>query len=95
MLIARALRRWGQRDGTGLAASVSFYALFAMAPLLVFGVVVTSRTIGPDKAKDAAIEWLADMIPVSAAESLVSVVHLKLIADGPWWSNVVSGLVLI
>ena len=94
-LIARALRRWGQRDGTGLAASVSFYALFAMAPLLVFGVVVTSRTIGPDKAKDAAIEWLADMIPVSAAESLVSVVHLKLIADGPWWSNVVSGLVLI
>ena len=47
MLIARALRRWGQRDGTGLAASVSFYALFAMAPLLVFGVVVTSRTIGP------------------------------------------------
>ncbi len=94
-LIARAVRRWGQHDGTGLAASVSFYALFAMAPLLVFGVVVTSRTIGPDKAQDAAVEWLADMIPVSAAESLVSVVHVKLLADGPWWSNVVSALVLI
>tara|TARA_R110002096_G_scaffold131448_3_gene281315 strand:- start:363 stop:1202 length:840 start_codon:yes stop_codon:yes gene_type:complete len=94
-LIWRSIRRWVQHDGPGLAASVSFYALFAMAPLLVFGVVVTSRTLGPEKAKASAVEWLSDMIPVDAAESLISVMHVKILADGPWWSNVVSALVLI
>ncbi|MEM9017620.1 MAG: YihY/virulence factor BrkB family protein [Verrucomicrobiota bacterium] len=94
-VIWNSLRRWLRRDGPGQAAAVSFYAVFGMAPLLVFAVVLTSRTIGPDKAKEAAINWLADMIPQDSAETLVSLVQVKLLADGPWWSNVVSGGVLI
>ena len=78
-----------------MAAAVSFYAIFAMAPLLVFGVVVSSKTLGPEKAKTAAVNWLADMVPAEAAESLVSVVEVKLLADGPWWSNVLSAFILV
>lgn len=93
--LGRALRRWFRADGPGLAAAVSFYAIFGMAPLLVFGVVVASRALGPEKAKESAINWLADMIPRDAAETLVSIVHVKIFADGPWWSSLVSGGVLI
>lgn len=93
--LVRAIRRWLHGDGAGQAASVSFYAVFGMAPLLVFGVVVASRALGPEKAKTSAINWLADMIPYDAAETLVSLVHVKLLADGPWWSNVLSATVLI
>lgn len=93
--LGRALRRWFNHDGPGQAAAVSFYAIFAMAPLLVFGVVVSSKTLGPEKARIAAINWLSDMVPGEAAESLVSVVQMKLFAEGAWWSNLLSGFILI
>ncbi|MDF1658620.1 MAG: YihY/virulence factor BrkB family protein [Verrucomicrobiales bacterium] len=93
--LGRAIRSWMRADGPGQAAAVSFYAVFGMAPLLVFAVVVASRALGPEKAKQSAVNWLADMIPMEAAETLVSIIHVKLLADGPWWSNVVSGGVLI
>lgn len=93
--LGRALHRWMRADGPGQAAGVSFYAIFGMAPLLVFGVVVASRALGPQRAKEAAVNWLADMIPRDSAETLVSIVHVKIFADGPWWSNLVSGGVLI
>ncbi|MEM9281170.1 MAG: YihY/virulence factor BrkB family protein [Verrucomicrobiota bacterium] len=94
-VIWSALQRWSKHDGAGLAAAVSFYALFSMAPMLVFSVLVTSQTIGPERAKDAAVEWLSDMVPGDSAESLVSMVHMRVFADGAWWSNVISGAVLI
>ncbi|MDF1824975.1 MAG: YhjD/YihY/BrkB family envelope integrity protein [Verrucomicrobiales bacterium] len=93
--LVRAIRRWMNRDGPGQAAAVSFYAVFGMAPLLVFAVVVASKALGPERAKVSAVNWLADMIPQDAAETLVSIVHVKLLADGPWWSNLLSGGVLI
>ncbi len=94
-LMGRAVRRWVQHDGPGQAAAVSFYALFATAPLLVFGVVMASKALGPEKARESAVEWLSDMVPADAAESLVSVVHLKILADGPWWANTISAIVLV
>ncbi len=93
--LGRAIRRWMRADGPGQAAAVSFYAVFGMAPLLVFAVVVASKALGPEKAKQSAVNWLSDMIPLEAAETLVSIVHVKLLADGPWWSNIVSAGVLI
>ncbi len=93
--LGRAMQRWMRADGPGQAAAVSFYAVFGMAPLLVFAVVVASKALGPERAKESAVNWLADMIPMEAAETLVSIVHVKLLADGPWWSNLVSGGVLI
>lgn len=89
------IRRWSRNDGPGLAAAVSFYAVFAMAPLLVFAVVVASRALGPEQAKASAVEWLSDMLPVEAAETLVALIHVQFLAEGAWWSNLVSGLVLV
>lgn len=92
--LIRVFKRWFRHDGPGQSAAVSFYAVFTMAPLLVFSVVVSSKMLGPDEARAAAIRWLSDMVPEDAAESLVSIVHVKFLADGPWWSNAVSGAVL-
>lgn len=92
--LIRVFKRWFRHDGPGQSAAVSFYAIFTMAPLLVFSVVVSSKMLGPEKARATAVQWLSDMVPQEAAESLVSIVHVKFLADGPWWSNVISGAVL-
>lgn len=94
-LMRRAIRRWLRRDGPGLSAAVSFYAVFAVAPMLVFSVVVSSKALGIERARDSAVSWLSDMVPVNAAESLVSIVQVKFFAGGAWWTDLISGGVLI
>lgn len=94
-VIDRAIRRWLRQDGPGLSAAVSFYAIFAMAPLLVFGVVMSSKALGPEKAQASAVAWLSDMVPEDAAKEMVEVVHLKLLAGGGPWGNVFSAAILL
>jgi len=94
-LFFRGVRRWLQHDGPGLSAAVSFYAVFAMAPLLVFAVLLASKALGPEQARASAVNWLADMVPFEMAESLVSIIQVKLLAGGAWWANLISGLVMI
>ena len=89
------VRRWMRYDGPGLSAAVSFYAIFAMAPLLVFAVVVASRALGPDQAKSSAVEWLSDVLPRETAETLVDLVHVQFLAGGAWWSDLISALILL
>lgn len=89
------VRRWLRHDGPGLSAAVSFYAVFAMAPLLVFAVVVASRALGPEKAKASAVGWLSDVVPEETAISLVEMVHVQFFAGGAWWADLTSAAVLI
>ena len=89
------VRRWIRHDGPGLSAAVSFYAVFAMAPVLVFAVVVASKALGPERAKQSAIDWLSDVLPHETAESLVDLVHIQFLAGGAWWADLISGLALL
>ena len=66
-----------------------------MAPVLVFAVVVASRALGPDRAKQSAIDWLSDMLPEETALTLVDLVHVQFLAGGAWWADLISVLVLL
>lgn len=95
LLLTRAVRRWTRHDGPGLSASVSFFAIFAMAPMLVFAVVGASKALGPERARAAAVDWLSEMVPAETAESLLSMIRVQLLGEGPWWTNVISGAVMV
>jgi len=93
--IARAVARWLRHDGPGLAAAVSFYALFATAPIVLFGVMLTSRFLGPAEARASIMDWLSDLLPAEAAAEVLEAIHVESLQSGPWWSTAISALVLV
>lgn len=95
-LLGDSLNRWIDRDGLGQAAAVSFYAFFATAPLLVFGLAMTSWNVtsGPG-AKESAIDWLSDMVSKDTAESMLSIVRTEALQQSSPWENALAGALFL
>ncbi len=95
-LLGNSLKRWVDRDGLGQAAAVSFYAFFATAPLLVFGLAMTSRnTTSIVVAKESAIGWLSDMVSNETAESMLSIVRTEALQQSSPWANALAGALFL
>jgi membrane protein len=90
--VASVFSRWLRNDGMGLAAAVSFYALFAIAPLLLLIIVMTSRMIGEPEARSALTEWLSSVVASSDAAALVDTVKLDQVAGVHWGLSAASAV---
>lgn len=79
----------------GLAAAVSFYAIFAVAPLMVLVIMVTSHLIGYAEAREAAVEWLAGTLSEKDAQGLVNSIRIDRVSKTDWGTLATSGVILL
>jgi membrane protein len=88
-------KRWFDKDGAGKGAAVSFYTLFAAAPILFFSLLIAESFIGTEQAKTSAIAWLGGFISEADASSLVDLVHLRVWGGLSWWSTAIFTIVVL
>jgi YihY family inner membrane protein len=62
-----AVLKYAHTDGEQRAASFAYYALFALFPLLVLCVTVSSQFIDKKEASDAILRLISKFIPMGAA----------------------------
>lgn len=86
--------RWMHADGFGLSAAMSFYMLFSSAPLLVFALMIASKFLGEESARQAAADWLQGFMARNEAEGLIQMVKPDAFEQQGWVLAVVSGLTL-
>src|SRR5207302_5026053 len=71
----RAISRWSDHDAPRLGAAIAFYALLALAPLVVFLVVVVSAIFGSQEAEGQIVKdaqtWVG-AIGANAVHDLLS-----------------------
>jgi membrane protein len=71
----QSVRLWVSEDGTELGASIAFYSMFAMAPLLVIAIAIAGAVFGPDAARGEIYGQIAGLVgdePAKAIEHMIA-----------------------
>lgn len=92
----RVLQNWMMADGFGLSAALSFYTMFALAPILVVSVLVASHFLGEDGARAGAEKWLEGFVSEQEADALLHLVHIgEWSQTGGWVTTIITGIMFI
>ncbi|HEU4459102.1 MAG TPA: YihY/virulence factor BrkB family protein [Methylibium sp.] len=66
--------RWVDVDGSSLGASIAFFTVFALAPLLVITIAVVGTVFGPEAARGQIVAEIAGLVGSTAAEAIQSLI---------------------
>jgi membrane protein len=75
-MIRRAFRRFSKNRGAESAASISFYTIFSIFPLLVFITSAASTFLDSKVVKESVLEWLTSMLPIVPEVILAEIQNL-------------------
>lgn len=89
------VQQWVQADGFGLSAALSFYAMFSLAPILVFSVLLTSHFLGAGDAHEGAEKWLEGFVSSEEAKALVGLVKTDHWKGGGWVTTILTGVMFL
>lgn len=93
--IHRLATRWIEHDNVKSAAAIAFFALFTLAPTLVFAVAAASWFVGATSAENAALDRVTEIAGSQAADLAQAVIASASFLRHGLLANVVSGILLI
>lgn len=67
--------RWIDVSGPSLGASIAFYTVFALAPLLLVTIAIAGTVFGPEAARGQIVGEIEGMIGNTAAKALESMIE--------------------
>jgi len=88
--IVKFVSTWMGADGFGLAAAISFYAIFSLAPILAAGMYFSAKFVGEEKAREGVVVWLSEFLNADQAEVIISAVAKSNFAEGHGISIIVA-----
>lgn len=72
-MIRRAFRRFTKNLGAESAASISFFTIFSVFPMMVFVTSAASMFLDSEIVKESVLTWLTGMLPVVPDAILVEI----------------------
>lgn len=91
-LLARGWVAFAQRD-TRYAASLAYYALFSIFPLVLLAITIVSGLLGPGLAREQVIQFIGTFFPADTVELIADNVQLALRQRQPFGLVAVVSLV--
>jgi len=85
------LSAWGNDQCLRLGASIAFYSIFALAPLLAVAILVAGVAFGVDSARSQILAQIGGLVGQSGAATLEAMLDTALIDETRQWSSVVVG----
>ncbi|WKB54253.1 YihY/virulence factor BrkB family protein [Eleftheria terrae] len=73
-LVIQAVDVWLDEQGPQLGASIAFYSMFAMAPLLVIVITIAGAVFGAEAARGQIVEQIQDIVGRDAAQSIEAMI---------------------
>jgi membrane protein len=95
VLLRRIARQWIAHDNTRSAAAIAYYAVFTLAPTLVFVTYALGRFVGTEDAQALTEERLAEAIGPAGAEIARSVLENANMFRHGSLTAVLAGLLLL
>jgi len=74
VLVAGA-ERWIDVDGPQLGASIAFYTVFALAPLLVITIAIAGAVFGPEAARGQIVDQIGGLVGPTAAQAIEAMIE--------------------
>ncbi|HEX6707294.1 MAG TPA: YihY/virulence factor BrkB family protein [Albitalea sp.] len=72
---ALATSRWLDESGPQLGASIAFYTMFAVAPLLVVAIAIAGAVFGPQAARGQIVQEIEGLVGPAAARGIEAMVE--------------------
>jgi membrane protein len=95
VLMPRVFELYFAHNIPAAAAAITFYALFSLAPTLIFAIAAASHFLGNAATHRAALEWLADWVGAPQAEAMLQLFqHSEFIQHG-LMATVFGGIMLL
>jgi membrane protein len=67
-------RLWSERGGPALGASIAFYSVFALAPLLVVAIAIAGLAFGAEAVRGRVVEQLGGLLGETAATAIEAMI---------------------
>jgi membrane protein len=74
-LLWRATMRWLAASGPQLGASIAFYTMFALAPLLVVTIAIAGLVFGPEAARGQIVGQIEGLVGEPAAQAIQAMIE--------------------
>lgn len=94
-IIRRLASGWMEHDNVKAAAAIAFFALFTLAPTLVFAVTAAGWFVGMTHAQEAAFDRLAEVIGTQGANLARSILQSESFVQHGLVATVVSAAMLL
>jgi len=94
-LLKESFNKWNSDEGPRLAAALSYYTIFSIAPLLVIAIGAAGLIFGPDAVQGRVTEELRGALGGDAARLINDMVKNSTAGDGGVWATIVGAVVLL
>lgn len=94
-LLKGTIDGWGRANGTLLAAALSYYATFSLAPLLVIAISIAGLVFGVNTVTDALMEQISSLVSPEVAGVLQKAIENTQLTQVNSLATVVSMVALV
>ena len=94
-LLKQSAREWSNDKAPRLGASLSYYTIFSLAPLLLLVVAVAGLVLGREAAQGQIVQQLSGLVGVETAEAIESILEKAGKNGGGILATVVGTITLI
>jgi membrane protein len=94
-IAVRAGIRWVEAGGPQLGASIAFYTMFALTPLLVITLAIAGAVFGPDAARGRVVGEIQSLVGTTAAAAIEGMIASAWRQHSSWLSALVGMVALL
>ncbi len=93
-ILLRAWQQWNQNKDAKMGAALAYYAVFSIAPLLIFAIRIAGVVYGEDAAQGKVVEHLRDVVGAESARTIELLVENAAQPRTGLWPALIGGLML-
>lgn len=94
-IVVRTFEEFSDDDASLLGAGISFYALFSIAPLLIFGVGAIGLILGDEAAEGLIVSQVSAYVGYDVAQMIQGAITATRNSEGGIIASIIGGLVIL
>ncbi len=91
----KSFSQFGEDKGPRLAAALSYYSVFALAPLVLIAIFIAGLFFSTAQATSTVRSTIAGVVGPSAANTLMNIASNRAVGSGGIWATILSVLALL
>ena len=95
LIMAGAAERWSEVSGPQLGASIAYYTMFALAPLLVVTIAVAGAVFGADAARGQIVGEIEGLVGPTAAKAIETMIEAAWRDPAGVWAATLGTITLL
>lgn len=94
-IVIRALRAWWDDDVPRLGASLAYYTLFALAPMLLIAIAIAGSVFGTDTVQSEIVRQISQLVGQSSARAVQGLLESASHDRGGTLASIIGGVTFV